>query len=193
MKITKLHSRKTGLRGFALTEVLLAIAVIVIIGIAAYPLYKNARTSSEVEAMANDIAVIQTNTQTLFSGQSSYAGLNMDLLNTAGMVPDDLRGDDGGTPPVSTYTNSWGGDVTIAATGASDPLPQNAGFTIILTKVPKSACTQLVARVAPSFLAIGTSSQKDVMKTVTGKVDVAQTATSCNNVGAGASLAFTAR
>ncbi len=50
---------------------MLAITVIVIIGIAAYPLYKNARTSSEVEAMANDIAILQTNAQTLYSGQSS--------------------------------------------------------------------------------------------------------------------------
>lgn len=192
MKITKLNTHKAGLRGFALTEVLLAIAVIVIIGIAAYPLYKNARTSSEVEAMANDIAIVQTNAQTLYSGQSSYAGITMDQLNTAGLVPDDLKTCTGTTTVTCTYNNSWGGVVSLVSS-PSVQIPKDSGFTIGMTVVPQTACTQLVNRVAPSFLAIGTTAGAgDIKSPATPKVDLTALGTACGKTG-GASLYFTAQ
>lgn len=189
MKITKLHARKAGLRGFALTEVLLAIAVIVIIGIAAYPLYKNARTSSEVEAMANDIAILQTNAQTLYSGQSSYTGISIGQLKGAGLVPDDLGVADSSA---TKGTNSWGGDVTIDPSVALGGVTAAAGFTITFTGIPQSACTQLVNRVAPSFLVIsdGTTIVKD---TTTNKVSITNLASVCGTGGTAPTLAFTAR
>lgn len=189
MKITQFSRSNTkNKKGFALTEVLLAIAVIVIIGIAAYPLYKNARTSSEVEAMANDIAILQTNAQTLYTGQSSYNGLTIGLMKGAGLVPDDL----GVVDSTSTKgSNSWGGDVTILPNATVGSLVANSGFTIVFTGVPQSACTQLVNRVAPSFLAIGDSTTLNNIKDLTGGVQVANIPTVC--VSAGASLAFTAR
>lgn len=199
MKITKLHTRKTGLHGFALTEVLLAIAVIVIIGIAAYPLYKNARTSSEVEAMANDIAIIQTNAQTLYSGQSSYTGISMDQLNSAGLVPDDLKATDSSSgTPTTTYTNSWGGAVTLVP-APGGVLTAGAGFTIGMAGIPQTACTQLVNRVAPSFLGIAKDVGKGDVKggtpaAPTTKVNLSALATACDpTTNATGTLYFTAR
>jgi len=176
---------------------MLAITVIVIIGIAAYPLYKNARTSSEVEAMANDIAILQTNSQTLFSGQSSYSTITNLLLANAGMSPDDIKT---ATPDVGVWKNSWGGDVFVKPSTAIGGLTANAGFTITMTGIPQSACTQLVNRVAPSFLAIGTgaadgSANDGLIKggsaTNMTKVDVTQISNVC--LPAGGTLAFTAR
>ncbi len=181
-------------KGFALTEVLLAIAVIVIIGIAAYPLYKNARTSSEVEAMANDIAILQTNAQTLYSGQSSFTTITEKQLEDAGLAPDDLK-----TATSGVWNNSWGGFVYLKPSPAIGGLAANAGFTITLTAIPQSACTQLVNRVAPSFLAIGigtdgTSNDGSIKggnATNMTKVDVTKIAAACP--AAGGTLAFTAR
>lgn len=197
MKIQSLKNQKKNKKGFALTEVLLAIAVIVIIGIAAYPLYKNARTSSEVEAMANDMAIIQTSSQTLYSGQSGYAGppgISTAQLETAGMAPDDLK-----TSGAGPWQNSWGGTVTVLPTTATVAgLNAGSGFTIELTNVPTTACTQIVNRVAPSFLAIGAGSGSTVDNIKGGlsatdptRVDVDALATACK---AGAVvLDFTAR
>ncbi len=163
--------------GFALTEVLLAIAIIIIVGIAAYPLYKNARTSSEVEEMANDIAILQTNTQKLYFGQSGYAGINLNILNNAGLVPDDLK-------PVTVAgngTNVWGGSVFLAP----GPTIEN-GFAIAMTNVPKSACTQLITNIAPSFLVIGTTTGSSYIKDETtnkNKIDIAVLNQACNSLG----------
>ena len=184
MKIQSLKNHKKNAKGFALTEVLLAIAVIVIIGIAAYPLYKNARTSSEVESMANDIAIIETSTQTLYSGQSAFTGLTPTQLENAGMVPDDLK-----TGTVGTWNNAWGGTVSIAP--ASNGAAADSLFAVTVSNIPQSACTQLVNRVAPSFLMIGDTSTADSIKPMNGKVNINNIANVC--VAAGASLVFTAR
>lgn len=78
-------------KGFALTEVLLSVAVIVIIGIAAYPLYQNSRTSSTVEQMANEITQISTNLQKVNNGQGNYNGASLDVLKNTGLLPDTLK------------------------------------------------------------------------------------------------------
>ena len=112
------------------------------------------------------------------------------------MAPDDLK-----TGVAGVWNNSWGGTVTINPAPAVAGLIANAGFTITVANVPTSACTQLVNRVAPSFLAIGTGAAASgandaiIKGTVGGtnatKVDVGATATLC--AVSPAILAFTAR
>jgi type II secretory pathway pseudopilin PulG len=70
------HNNKK--KGFALTEVLMAIAVIIVIGIVAYPLYTQSRQDAAVNQVYNDIALVRTtvdtNRDTILSGQNSAQG-----------------------------------------------------------------------------------------------------------------------
>ncbi len=173
--------------GFALTEVLLAIAVIVIIGIVSYPLYKNAQTSSKVEEMANTLAILSTNAQTLKQGQSNFNQINIVMMDWNGMVPDEIK------PIASSMgTNPWGGFVNLTPTQDWTGLAQNTGFMITVTNIPSDSCVKLVNRVAPSFLTILDAHLEFIKDTTTNKVDVLKLTKGCEDPTVNA-IMFSAR
>jgi type II secretory pathway pseudopilin PulG len=195
MKNINFLKKNSSKKGFALTEVLMAIAVIIIIGIAAYPLYRNARVSSQVEGTANDLALLQTNVQTLYSGQPNYTGLTPSQIETAGLAPDDIK-----TGTVGTWDDTWGGLIFVAPLAATEGNYQaNSLFTVSLANVPTGACTQLVNRVAPAFALIGTGTSTDgtnggLVKgnngtTTENVVDVTNLATLCDGGTVGSGVA----
>ncbi len=168
-------------KGFALTEVLLSIAVIIIIGVASYPLYKEASTSNKVEDMANQIAILQTNVHTLYAGQSSYAGISIDQLNTSGLVPEALKTYfNNGASTTTFYKNVWGGNIMITSSVAGMGMPANSAFAISLWDVPQDACVKLANRVAPAFMSIRGAGPL-VVKNVNEKVDIDALNTACSN------------
>lgn len=83
--------------GFALTEVLLAIAVIIIIGIAAYKLYVNAKISAEVEQVNNTVTQVLATGDTYrqtFRRQAMQSGMYVDVmkfLGDGGLLPADMK------------------------------------------------------------------------------------------------------
>ncbi len=113
----------------------------------------------------------------------------MTQLDSAGLVPDDLK------PIVATGgVNSWGGNVTLDPAVAGGGVAASAGFTIGMTGIPQTACTQLVNRVAPSFLTIGnTAKGAEVKDTTTNKINLTALATACGTDASAATLYFTAR
>ncbi len=175
-------------KGFALTEILLSIAVIVIIGIVAYPLYKNARESAQVEQIANDMAILMKNSNLLFPTQSyteikaqtTDRGITMmDLLNQNGLVPDDLKSDDAGNP----YTSPFGGYFVVAGLVSHDSIPydDSGRFSIQMSNIPTNLCPKLIARIAPSFTSIFTTINKDFVKEPQTAISADSIARVCSN------------
>jgi prepilin-type N-terminal cleavage/methylation domain-containing protein len=79
--------------GFALTEVLMAIAVILIIGIGGYQLYATSRENAEVNGLINGMADLKTNLdKSLPSNQSYMFGQqNFNVgITQAGLVPSEF-------------------------------------------------------------------------------------------------------
>jgi type II secretory pathway pseudopilin PulG len=182
-------------KGFALTEVLMAIAVIIIFGIVAYPLYRTAHLNSQVETLANDVARIQTNTQSLFAGlpNAGYnltngGTLNTTFLNTLGLLPEDFT-----CSTTNNYCTTIEGPiftVSPSLAGAAPNLPAGAGFTIGIVNLSSDMCVKLGQRVAPEFQGIGASASDDSIKgagtdnTLTTQLDTNQLITVCQAVNA---------
>ena len=157
MKIKKRYTRN----GFALTEVLLAVAVIIIVGVSAYGLYANARNSARVEAMANDMVSIKTSAKMIYSGQGSYnpppAGSNnltTLVLEKAGMAPPDLKTD---VPGV--WKNTYG-QIFVGITRNTSPIAPFQSDWYLLSininaNIDPASCSKLITRVAPFFDLIG--------------------------------------
>ncbi len=94
-------------KGFALTEVLLSIAIIVIIGIVVYPLYANARESAKIESVKNAATQILATGDIYsksFKSQAMSSGQYVDVMKfyaASGILPDGLT--DAGMGPVGEY------------------------------------------------------------------------------------------
>ncbi|MEY2167617.1 MULTISPECIES: prepilin-type N-terminal cleavage/methylation domain-containing protein [unclassified Rhodanobacter] len=83
-------------KGFALTEVLLSIAVIVIIGIVAYPLYASSRDAATVEKIRNEATMVLSSADTSsksFRSQAMSDGQYFDVMKyfeATGQLPEGL-------------------------------------------------------------------------------------------------------
>ncbi len=133
-------------KGFALTEVLLAIAVIIIIGVSAYPLYANSKRSSMVEEAANDMAVIQSGVEKLYTGQGGYRNLSIATIQDVGIIPEKMQLPDGAGG--SGYLIfPWGGPTSgklAVLPITSGIIPDYSGFVIGIQDMPLDVCTQLI-------------------------------------------------
>lgn len=81
-------------KGFALTETLLAIAVIVILGIAGYKMYKESRNHADIMVAINGVTELKKNIDTNFQGKTnaSFAGQNFaQVLVNLGLVPQEIN------------------------------------------------------------------------------------------------------
>lgn len=71
MKHFKKHNIKK--LGFALSEVLLAIAVVVIVGITVYPIYENSRQNAKDQNLANELMLLDQYVKQKYSSSSNGA------------------------------------------------------------------------------------------------------------------------
>jgi prepilin-type N-terminal cleavage/methylation domain-containing protein len=80
-------------KGFALTEVLMAIAVVLVMGIGAYELYSTSRENAEVNGLINGMADLKTNLDKSLPANQSYmfGQQNFDVgITQAGLVPSEF-------------------------------------------------------------------------------------------------------
>lgn len=127
-----LNTQKTQ-KGFSLLELLLVVAVGAILILAGLAIYRNITSNTDVNEASRLLNVLKQETQRLYQGQATYAGLDNTVLTNAGVVP-------------ARYTTAAGvidspfatNDVTAVINGA-DP----AQFDIDIANVPADACTKL--------------------------------------------------
>lgn len=119
-------------------------------------------SNSKLSDVQSTVVMMQMQVQSMFSGSSSYSGLNNDLVVTNNIVPTNmLKG--------GKVSNPWGGDVTLS------PEDNGAAFSIALTSVPRSECTKLALFQPDAWLSVTVNSS-----TISGG-DVAAATSACNS------------
>ncbi|MBQ7650000.1 MAG: hypothetical protein IJS15_03525 [Victivallales bacterium] len=104
------------------------IVTLVILGVVAAGLYA-AFSKINIANTQQNLVLLRMNVQQFFNG-TNYEGLTNEIAIKAGIMPVGfLRG--------TVTRNVWGGDVTLS------PDSSTGQFSIELTKIPQSACTQL--------------------------------------------------
>lgn len=97
--------------------------------------------TSRLSDVQSNLIMMQIKVQNLFSGSSSYADLDNDLLLNNEIVPSSLT--KGGV-----ISNPWGGEITFA------PVENGAAFSITLTDVPRKECTSLAVFQPDAWLGV---------------------------------------
>ena len=119
-------------------------------------------SSSKLSDVQSSIVMMQMQIQSMFSGSSSYNGLDNNLVMANNIAPTSmLKG--------GRISNPWGGDVTIASTDSG------ASFSISLTNVPQSECTKLALFQPDAWLSL------TVNNGVIAGGDVAAATNACNS------------
>lgn len=179
-------------KGFALSEVLLAIAVIIIIGISAYGLYSSARTTATVEQAVNDAKEIQINVSKMgLDKNNALVALRGEvLLANMGLMPDDLEYDPGFLG-MSWYQNKDGVFFQVTSSGSgSVPNWSQGGVTLSIRNLPSTTyCVKLATALAPSYAGVGSNPNDDSIKgaTTTNSIDVNALNAACQKHSFGAS------
>lgn len=119
-------------------------------------------SSSKLSDVQSSIVMMQMQIQSMFSGSSSYNGLDNNLVMANNIAPTSmLKG--------GRISNPWGGDVTIVSTDSG------ASFSISLTNVPQSECTKLALFQPDAWLSLTVNNG-----VITGG-DVAAATNACNS------------
>lgn len=153
-------------KGFALTEVLLAIAVIVIVGITAYPLYKSSRQTADIEGLMNVISSLRKNVDenynVLKNTEAQQSGQNFDqVLFNLGLIPDGIT--IGTAGPTFGFLNykEYGIGVNVGGGWYGQNTQNPEAFVYMITEnneasgssglLTQKQCAQIMAGMYPQF------------------------------------------
>ncbi len=117
-------------RGFTLTELVIALAIIGIMA-TAFTVTKAMITTSQVGNAVQGVETIAhgANQYLMTSGKANYNGLSMTQLANLQLVPSGI------TAP---NANPWGGSYQV------DPIDTDTNFEVTLTNVPSSAGQRMI-------------------------------------------------
>jgi type II secretory pathway pseudopilin PulG len=124
-------------RGFALTEVLMAIAIIIIIGIVAYPLYTSSRNKAQTMQLADSMVAFNVYIQNLLSQQQDTTYLSNE---TSQQIIDQFN---------ASQSYNLPDDGTTLQVGAWSP--QYFFVTFQGNIIPQSSCVDFVNTIAKSY------------------------------------------
>lgn len=133
----KLYNRKRKERGITLIEVAMAIAIMALVTAAIMWAYQAANVSRQTETAMKDLASLQNSVRTLYGNQSDYAGIDVEDMIMAKVVPRRMVQESGGT---ATLRNAFNGPITILSEDVSGT---DDGFSILFEDVPGEACARL--------------------------------------------------
>ena len=93
-------------QGFSLVELAIGLAVVTIL-VLAISMSSGIRDNARIQSAANSVQTLRSTAENyLATGKLNYAGLTIDALKTAKLLPGSFTG---------TGANPWGGDFTVAA------------------------------------------------------------------------------
>lgn len=118
-------------------------------------------STSKLSDVQSNLIMMQIKVQNLFSGSSSYADLNNDLLLSNEIVPASLS--KGGV-----ISNPWGGEITFGS------VDNGSAFSITLTQVPRKECVNLAVFQPDAWLNV------TINATEIASGDVAGATNACN-------------
>lgn len=117
--------------------------------------------TSRLNDVQSNLIMMQIKVQNLFSGSSSYADLDNDLLLNNEIVPASLS--KGGV-----ISNPWGGEITFGS------VDNGSAFSITLTQVPRKECVNLAVFQPDAWLNV------TINATEIASGDVAGATNACN-------------
>ena len=185
-KIVLLKNRKSK-KGFSLLELLLVLGIIAALVVAAFIVYPKVQASQRAQAESNNIATIQAGVKALYTSASSFTGLTNSVAVQAKIFPDNMLSGSGSS---ATPINAFKGNVVVASADTGPSAATGSSFTITYSNVPAAECTKIITAAAGNFYTAGVGTAGNV-KAAGEVLDVAKTATQCQNGGNSNTLIFT--
>ena len=127
--------------GFAITEILLSIAVIIIVGVSAYALYSRSRSDSNMNIIEHNVSMLQTALTKFDRNTLVSSRMDIETLGKLGLVPDSINKDSSGEWRDSTGTSYL---VLVSGIGYSK-------FVIRMRDIKGDECASLTTRLSRSF------------------------------------------
>ncbi|MBX4771501.1 type 4 pilus major pilin [Klebsiella oxytoca] len=187
MKKTVLIKNKKSKKGFSLLELLLVLGIIAALVVAAFIVYPKVQASQRAQAESNNIATIQAGVKALYTSTSSFTGLTNSVAAKANIFPDNMLINSG---TFARPINAFKGNVTLAEDKTGPSGADGSSFTITYSNVPAAECTKIITAAAGNFYTAGVGTAGNV-KAAGEVLDVAKTATQCQNGGNSNTLIFT--
>jgi hypothetical protein len=132
---------KTG--GFALFEILLVAAGVILVTGATYTIYARADTAKKITEETQNLEQMTTGLLGSYANSVDFAEVSLEDAVEQGLIPSKM------VDPNGVVRTTWGGTVSI------DPVAvdgvEGQGIVIEYTQVPSAACTQMVGRARSGF------------------------------------------
>lgn len=142
MKITLLKDRKQ--RGVTLLEGLLVLAIAAGLAIAAYAVFRNAKSDTTTTSQARGTIALASQIVRLYAQDTAqYTNLTTANIISAGIVPADFVIAGG------VINNKWGGTLTPSVGNQAGTTPVN-NFKFTVTGIPADSCVRYVTAIASS-------------------------------------------
>ena len=136
---------KTNQNGRSMIEMLGVLAIIGVLSVGGIAGYSKAMQKYRTNKMIDQITQIANGVRTLYSGQRNYAGININVLRKAKILPESaFDGNSSGAAAVYGIT-PFGGNMVIEASSKSTSR-DNKAFSISLYSVPEDACIEILTQ-----------------------------------------------
>ena len=131
-----IKNRNKNQRGFVSLEIMVGLAVVAVIVAASLVLINKVINDNRGKSEIENISLLSQKTQELFAQDSSYEGLNAEVLIKAGALkPEMIKG--------TTLVNSWKESLTIAATSSGTSGGAKDAYEIVTNGVPDTQCVKI--------------------------------------------------
>lgn len=145
-------------------------------GVTIYGIYSKVTRGTSANTESKNLDTLKAGLKPFFAGQSSTAGLNNTLVNSAQITPPSMM--DG---TAAGIVNSFGGAVVITPQGLGGT---NNGFRIEYQNVPSAVCTQLATGTGAQFAQLTVAGVVVKPLGTTTTVNLTTATTQCNSADA---------
>lgn len=129
-------ARRLSQSGFSLVEILLVLAIIAVLGIAAFIIFSQVRDANRAHTESQNLTTIIVGVRNLYANRADYNGLTTGIANQAHIFPSSMNDKQyGATDPVSHLGN---GLVDVEPWGANEKR-----FAVIYRDVPIEICIKI--------------------------------------------------
>lgn len=124
MKLRKINNNK---QGYTLIELIIFVGLLALLMVAIYVIYDKVSNRMKANSLSKQLIVLSANIEQSFATLLSPTGLNNNYALNAQLVPKGLAGGSS-----TGITNTFGGGVTVAASGLN--------YTVTLDNIPRDVC-----------------------------------------------------
>jgi len=122
-------------QGRSMIEMLGVLAIVGVLSVGGIAGYSKAMNKAKNNMLISELSELTMNIRTLYTSQTSFAGLNNDVLIKTGFVPKEMLDK---TASPSSITHAYGGDVLVYA--SNTPNGQKNAFEIYFAGISSQAC-----------------------------------------------------